>query len=367
MVMLIELGSVLCAAETGDLIETVKAVGPEGRGNAAAIEAVKELSAGSSASLIPLLSAMDDASPLAANWLRGAFEAVAAKAVKSRKLPAKELEAFIVDTKRDVHARRLAYEWVLKVDPSLSERLIPKMLQDPGADFRRDAVQRLIDQAVALHEKEEKDAAIKTFRTALKGATDDDQVQAIVKPLKELGETVDLQKHFGFVTKWKMIGPFENHDLVGFEEVYPPEKELDFTAKYTGKDGKTVEWVDHTTEDDYGKIEVKKLVPFKGAVTYAASEFTAKSPTMVEIRLATPNAWKLWVNGKLAFARDEYHRGHQLDQYRVPVKLAAGKNQLLLKVCENEQKEIWAQEYQFQLRVSDSSGAAVAPGAGFLL
>lgn len=354
----------LAAAETGDLIKTVKSVGPEGKGNAAAIKAVKELSGGNAATLIPLLNAMDDATPLAANWLRGAFEAVAAREVKSGKLPAKELETFIVDTKHDAHARRLAYEWLFKVDPKLADRLIPKMLLDPGADFRRDAVQRLIDQAVELQTKEDKDAAIKTFRAALKGATDDDQVQAIVKPLKELGETVDLQKHFGFVTKWKMIGPFENHDLVGYDEVYSPEKELDFTAKYTGKDGKTVEWVDHVTEDEYGKIEVKKLVPFKGAVTYAAAEFTTKSPMTVEIRLATPNAWKLWVNGELAFARDEYHRGHKLDQYRVPVKLAAGKNQLLLKICENEQTEEWAQEYQFQLRVSDSSGAAVAPAAG---
>lgn len=361
--MLLGVGS-LSAADTGVLIETVKSVGAEGKGNPAAIKAVKELSQGSAATLISLLAAMDDATPLAANWLRGAFESIAAREVKSGKLPAKELEAFIVDTNRDAHARRLAYEWLLKVDPQLADRLIPKMLQDPGADFRRDAVQRLIDEAAALQAKEEKDAAIKTFRVALKGATDDDQVQAIAKPLKDLGETVDLQQHFGFVTKWKMIGPFENHDLVGFEEVYAPEKELDFTAKYTGKDGKAVEWVEHVTEDEYGKIEVKKLVPFKGAVTYAAAEFVASSPQSAEVRLATPNAWKLWVNGDLVFGRDEYHRGHKLDQYRVPVKLAAGKNQLLLKICENEQTEEWAQEYQFQLRISDSSGAAVAPSAG---
>ena len=352
------------AATTSELIQTIKAVGPEGAGNVAAIKAVQELSQSSSIELLPLLTAMDDASPLAANWLRGAFESIAAREVKTTgKLPAKELESFVLDTKHDAHARRLAYEWLLKVDDKLAERLIPNMLLDPGADFRRDAVQRFIDEAVALQTKEEKDAAIKTFRIALKGATDDDQVQAIAKPLKELGETVDLQKHFGFVTTWKVAGPFENHDLLGFDAVYPPELKLDLTKKYTGKDGKEIAWVDHTTEDEYGKVEVKKLVPFKGAVTYAAAEFTTAAPTAVEVRLATPNAWKLWVNGKLAFARDEYHRGHQLDQYRVPVKLAAGKNVLLLKLCENEQTEEWAQEYQFQLRISDASGAAVVPAA----
>lgn len=351
----------LCAATTDELIQTVKQVGPEGAGSAAAIKAVKELSRGSAATLISLLTAMDDATPLAANWLRGAFEAIADHEVKTaKKLPAEDLEAFIADKRHDAHARRLAYEWLLKVDPGLADRLIPGMLQDPGADFRRDAVQRLIDEAAAQQGKNEKDAAIGTFRTALKGATDDDQVQAIVKPLAELGEKVDLQKHFGFVTKWHLIGPFENHDLVGYDAVYAPEEKLDFAATYTGKDGMELKWSEHATEDDYGKVDLRKLVPFKGAVTYAAAEFATESPATVEVRLATPNAWKLWVNGKLAFARDEYHRGHKLDQYRVPVKLAAGKNVILLKVCENEQKEEWAQEYQFQLRVSDASGAAVA-------
>lgn len=361
--ILIGLSPPISAATVDELIQSIKAVGPEGAGHAEAKQAVKQLSRGSSQTLLPILTAMNDANPLAANWLLGAFEAVADRAVKTKtSLPAKELEAFVIETKHNPLARRLAYDWLLKLDVSLAERLIPGMLLDPGADFRRDAVQRLIDQAVDAQGKEDKVAAVKLFQEALRGATDDDQVQAIVKPLKELGETVDLQKHFGFVVRWKLIGPFENHDLVGFDAVYPPENNLDFQAKYSGKDGKEVAWVDHTTEDEYGAVDLRKAIPpFKGAVTYAAAEFNTKTASTVEIRLGTPNAWKLWVNGKLMFARDEYHRGTQLDQYKVPVKLTAGKNVILLKVCENEQTEEWAQDYKFQLRVSDSSGAAFEP------
>ena len=196
------------AATVEQLIETVKSIGPEGAGSEDAIQAVKELSRGSAENMLPLLAAMQDASPLAANWLRGAFESIAAREVKAGELPSQELEAFVVDVQREAHARRLAYEWILKVDPTIADRLIPRMLQDPGADFRRDAVQRLIDEAVALQAKEDKAAAIKTFRSALTGATDDDQVQAITKPLKELGESVNLQQHFGFVTTWRLVGTF---------------------------------------------------------------------------------------------------------------------------------------------------------------
>jgi hypothetical protein len=39
--------------------------------------------------------------------------------------------------------------------------------------------------------------------------------------------------------------------------------------------------------------------------------------------------------------------------------LQAGKNVILVKVCQNEQTESWAQRWEFQLRVCDSIGAAI--------
>jgi hypothetical protein len=160
-----------------------------------------------------------------------------------------------------------------------------------------------------------------------------------------------------------LIGPFDNTDKQGFDVAYPPESERKFDAKYAGKSGE-VGWIEFATDDDYGVVDLTKaLAPHKGAVTYAATEFVSPADQRVELRLGTPNAWKLWVNGKLAFARDEYHRGTQLDQYRVPVSLKAGTNQILLKVCQNEQTEEWAQKWQYQLRVCTSGGAGIAPAA----
>ena len=199
------------------------------------------------------------------------------------------------------------------------------------------------------------------MRQALNGAIDDDQVKAIVKPLKELGESVDLQKHFGFLTEWYLIGPFDNVGLKGFSVAYPPETERNLKAKYAGKSGE-VEWKSYTTEDEYGTLDIaKKTEPFKGAVMYAATTFMADKAREIEIRLGTPNAWKLWVNGVQIFARDEYHRGTFLDQYKVSAKLKPGPNEIMLKICQNEQTEEWAQAWTFQLRVCDHSGVAVSP------
>ena len=351
-------------ASVEENIQAIKSVGKEGEKHAAAIAAVKELSQGSVESLPVLLKSFEGANPLAVNWLRSAVDTIADRSLKKTgKLPAQALEAFVKDTDRSPEARRLAYEWLVKVDPTASDRLIPGMLNDASPDFRRDAVERLIAQATKAHEGDDKEAEKKLLRQALGGAIDDDQVKAIVKPLRELGETVDLPKHFGFLTEWYLIGPFDNTELKGFDVAYPPEKERNLKAKYQGKLGE-VEWKAYTTEDDYGTLDIaKKTEPFKGAITYATTTYVAEKGRDVEIRLGTPNAWKLWVNGVQIFARDEYHRGTSLDQYKVTAKLKPGPNVILLKVCQNEQKEEWAQAWTFQLRVCDKSGVAILPAA----
>jgi hypothetical protein len=235
------------------------------------------------------------------------------------------------------------------------------MLRDGSPEFRRDAVQRSLDRALKAHEEKMSSEAIAHFREALSGAVDDDQVKAIVKPLRELGEKVDLQKHFGFLTQWHLIGPFDNTDKKGFDIAYPPESNVDLDAKVPGKMG-DVAWERHEVEDEYGVLNIaKKTAPHKGAVTYGYTTFTTDTPRNIEVRLGTPNAWKLWVNGELVFARDEYHRGTQLDQYRVKAKLNLGSNTLLIKVCQNEQTEEWAQDWKVQLRICDSTGAAILP------
>jgi hypothetical protein len=49
----------------------------------------------------------------------------------------------------------------------------------------------------------------------------------------------------------------------------------------------------------------------------------------------------------------------EVDQYVAHGKLKQGTNQILVKVCQNEQEESWAQRWQFQLRVCDELGTAV--------
>jgi hypothetical protein len=78
-----------------------------------------------------------------------------------------------------------------------------------------------------------------------------------------------------------------------------------------------------------------------------------------ELRLGCKNGWKLWFNGQFLFGRDEYHRGAEIDQYRLPVTLRPGANTIVVKLCQDEEVEDWTVEWEFQLRVTDPTGKPI--------
>ena len=342
-------------------IRAIRAIESEGRCSKDAALAWRDLARQPARALPEVLAALDGANPIAANYFRSAVETIAQRELDGGgKLPVAELEKFVRDTRHDACGRRLAYELLAGVDATAAGRIIPGMLNDPSIEFRRDAVARLLEQAPRDLAAGRQDEARAVLSRALSGARDDDQVQAIKKQLEALGEKVDLPRHFGFLMNWRLVAPFDNTAQKGLAAVYPPETQLDFSADYEGKENKRIGWVEHETNQEYGIVDLAKaLGPFKGAVAYAAAEFQSDEPRPVELRLGTPNAWKLWLNGQLVFAREEYHRGMSMDQYKMRASLREGKNMILLKICQNEQSEDWAQSWHFQLRVCDAAGTAI--------
>lgn len=344
------------AADISHLIHSITAVEAKGVGHQQAARAVEQLQAEGATAVLPIIKAMDQANPLAFNWLQGAFESVADSALQSGELSAKELEAFVLDRTHNGRARKLAFDWLTKVDKTAEDRLIPNMLDDPSSPLRREAVAKLIIEAEQAESSKEQEVLL---RKALPSAVGRDQVDMIAAKLKKLGQTVDLVKQFGFLTEWYVIGPFDNMEMKAFDVAYPPEKKIDLDAMYEGKLG-DVTWQKLVSQEESGEFDLAELTePHKGAIDYAYTEFNSASDQDVEFRLATANAWKLWVNDELVFAREEYHRGMRFDQYIVRGRIKEGKNKFLLKICQNEQDQHWAQRWAFQFRIVDESGRAV--------
>ncbi len=343
-----------------DDVATIQAIGSEGAGNPEAAAAWKSLARANGEAIVPLLEAMDESGPVPKNMIRSAVEVISEKEqAAGRKLPVSELQGFVLNTEGNPHARRMAFDLLAGVDPQGADKLIPGFINDPAVSLRRKAVERAIAAGNA-NLKEDKAAAVKIFREALDAARDVDQINEITTKLRDQGEAVDLPRHFGFLMDWKMIAPFDNTDRKGFAEVFPPEKEVDLEATYEGKDGAKVSWVDFTSTNEYGMIDFNKpFSPMKKVVGYAFTEFESSEERPVELRLGCKNAWKVWFNGELLFGRDEYHRGARIDQYLMPVQLKKGKNTILVKACQNETDESWTVQWEFQLRVCDSTGTAV--------
>ncbi len=348
------------AQDVQSLLVRIKAVGKEGVGNVEAGKAWKDLVAHGPSVLPDVLAGMDDASPVARNWLRGAVEAIQDKAITNNvKVPADKVEAFLNDTKHAHHSRRLAYECLVRLDPTTSDRLLPKLLDDPSPELRRDAVavQLKYGKRAAF---ESTDSHKKFYDALLKHARDRDQVNEICDVLKKSHKLdIDLTKHFGFITRWNLVGPFDNVKGVGFNNVYPPERGVDLKATYVGKGGAVVNWREYATDKALGLVDLNESVgKLKGAVYFAHATVEAKTEQPVELRTGSNNAVRIWLNGKEIYFREEYHHGKEMDQHVGKGILKAGRNEILIKVCQNEQTDSWAQEWSFQLRVCDHLGAA---------
>jgi hypothetical protein len=357
------LASTLAAAAAPDLaaaLEDLRAVAAGGRSNGRAAVAWKTVAATPAADLPRVLAAMDGANDYALNWLRTAAETALQRGVAAGDPPPlAELRAFLRDTAHHPRARHLAFEWIRRAAPATAAELVDGFLEDPANGLRREAVAHRIALASAKAGAD-KPGAVAGLRSALSHAREADQIEDIAKRLDALGDKVDLAAVFGWITRWKLIGPIDNAGGAGFDRPYPPETGFDPAAEIDGKSGK-VRWLDHETRDPYGLVDFNgPFKPLKGVAGYAAAEFLAPKARRAEIRLGTKNGWKIWLNGRPVFGRDEYHRNMEIDQYRLPVELVAGRNVILVKCCQNEQTEEWTKEWEFQLRVTDEQGTPIA-------
>jgi hypothetical protein len=332
-------------------IAALKAVDREGKNNDTVGLAWSGLVSQGAPALIPTLEAVDDANPTAANWLLTAAGAIAEGETKAnRKLPLAKLTDFLKNTKYAASARVLVFGMFPEADRTA---MLPTFLNDPSADLRLAAVAAEFEKAKTKADLER----------VLGFAREPDQVEAIAKKLETDHKVkVNLAEQFAFVTHWNIIGPFASERGKALTLKHRPEESVDFAEKLKGKADAEVKWKSVVTRDKLGAVdfnkEIGKLYDVAG---YAAAKIYAEKETPAEIRVTSPNALQVFLNGKKLFEREEYHHGENMDYHVGKGVLKAGTNVLLVKICQNNQKEQWAQQWRFSARVSDSTGAPI-PG-----
>jgi hypothetical protein len=360
LIMILSLPAAFAAESLQPLLKTLQAVGSEGAGQKEAAEAWQRLAQADAAQLPTIIAGLDNAGPLAANWIATAVDAIADRQLqRGGKLPEAELERLVLDTRHAPKTRALAYQWLSRVDASAPRRLLSGMLNDASGELRRDSIEQFIEETDALAAAGKTGEATARFREALNAARDVDQISLLAGRLRKLGQTVDLARQLGFIVRWKLIGPFDNTAEKGYDIAYAPEKSIDLRTSYISNFG-IIRWIDYASKDDFGLIDLNTAIgEDKGAVAYAATDFYSAKKQAVQFRMTSLNAVKLWLNGQLIDEHKVYHLGSQLDHYTSRAVLLPGRNAILVKICQNEQTQDWAKSWAFQLRVCGDDGAAV--------
>ena len=179
--------------------------------------------------------------------------------------------------------------------------------------------------------------AIRSYEEALKLEPDEIMVHLKLADLyRQQGNQKQARKHHkatGLLDDdaWMIIGPFDTTDITGFHREHPPEKEMDFTGEYAGKEG-NVKWFRPKRGWINGFVDLAALLGrVNWAVAYAATSVQSPETREVQLRIGSDDGIKVWLNGELVLSRN-VDRPAALDQDIVPVTLQKGQNQLLLKV-----------------------------------
>ncbi len=147
---------------------------------------------------------------------------------------------------------------------------------------------------------------------------------------------------------WLVLGPFDNTAGIGYTTEYIPEDttQIDLTAKYEGLD-EQISWKKFTDDVFDGFIDLGNNNNWR--VSYAYATVTSPDKREVFFRFSSDDQSKIWLNGTEVFA-DVNAQTAILDKNTIPVTLKAGKNTILVKVCNEEMS--WG----FYLRVTDVDG-----------
>lgn len=153
-----------------------------------------------------------------------------------------------------------------------------------------------------------------------------------------------------------LIGPFDNTDNKGFDTVYPPEENIDFTQSYPGKGGdakwQTTDWVFPRTRDQMAPTFidlVRRFDPHEETAAYAVTYLWSPQAKEALFLLGSDDGSVLWLNGEKIFS----HSGQRIaipGDDRIPAHLREGWNTVLMKIVQIPG------DWGFYLQLTDPDG-----------
>ena len=139
----------------------------------------------------------------------------------------------------------------------------------------------------------------------------------------------------GFISSWKVIGTFDFGS--GLENIYPPESEILFSERYSGKGG-MVKWeTENISSSGYLNLisimskRNTNVSPRAEGIAYAYAEVESPDDREAKMTLGSNDGAKMWINNEVVYNKHAA-RNAIADQEMLTVKLTKGKNKILVKI-----------------------------------
>jgi putative membrane-bound dehydrogenase-like protein len=144
-----------------------------------------------------------------------------------------------------------------------------------------------------------------------------------------LPELRAIYSSFDPILTWRLVGPFPNDG-----KAYPPESDYNPTSVYKTA-GKELKWQPVQADaKNHGMIDLAaRYTPNTDVVAYGYAEVESSAARDAQVLIGSDDSIIVWLNGKKVHEHPD-DRAWAHDQDKVNVKLAAGKNQFLIK-CGN--------------------------------
>jgi tetratricopeptide (TPR) repeat protein len=151
----------------------------------------------------------------------------------------------------------------------------------------------------------------------------------------------------GYVSRWLVVGPFDNEGKGGFDRAFGPEDErmqpIVLGHSFDGKE-RPVHWRVAPDVSPFGWLDLGVFVrPSEKACAYAATfvrdartgKKGAPGPRPISVWTGSAGAERLWWNGAEVLS-DAKYRSLDSDRIAATVMLDKGWNRLLVKVCNDD-------------------------------
>lgn len=167
--------------------------------------------------------------------------------------------------------------------------------------------------------------------------------------------TLEARRRGGLA--WKIIGAWDNDQGKAFDEVLPPERNLDFNATYEGA-LLDIGWRNLPAAPPTGhSVDMGATVsPAVWAVAYAVTAFEVAEAGTYHVEVAPSVPTKVWLDGELVLAA-RISRSARPGAYRIPVQLESGVHRVLVKSAQD------TGPWRFDLRMTGGELRPRAPDA----